>query len=263
LTPKEVSLGEQAEEVELATPGGAAACPTRVAWNPDLAHSQIVAGTYDGRLIAWDADTGKVTGSPVELGEGSQEVQDVAFSGDGETIVAATGTGAAGRIHLLQSSDLSVVDDWPASDASFLAVSHDGRYVATAGNDRHLVQVWDVNDVDEPVQVFDQATGTLSHVTLSPDDEASRVAVTTSDGLVYVWDRESGRLLASMHMHADSANQAAFDPENIDQMASAGDDGEMVTFECDLCAMGTDSEGIEELEAAAKDRLVQVVTVDD
>jgi WD40 repeat protein len=261
LNPVVAFLAEKDNAFELRRPRGEIACPTGVVWNPDPAASQIVAGTDDGRLVAWDADRGRVTGPPVDLGEGSREVQDLAFAGDGETIVAATGTSATGQIHVLRSSDLSVVDEWPASAVSTLAVSHDGSIVATASNDSRQVQVWDVTDVDAPVQTFDQVTGTLSAVTLSPDADASRVAVTTSEGLVYVWDRESGRLLSSMRMHADAANEAAFDPRDIDRMASAGDDGVMVTFVCDLCSMGP--EDTEALEAAAQDRLVQVVAVAD
>jgi hypothetical protein len=96
---------------------------------------------------------------------------------------------------------------------------------------------------------------------LSPDPDASRVAVTTSEGLVYVWDRATGRLLSSMRRHADMANEAVFHPQDIDRMASAGDDGVMVTFVCDLCSIGPDE--TEALEAAAEDRLVQVVSVAD
>jgi WD40 repeat protein len=256
--PVVVAVAKGAKETTLAAPAdGSAVCPTTVAWNPQVASHQIVAGTYDNKLISWDSETGAVTGT-ASLGATSSEVHDVAFSGDGETVVVTTGTAGIGLVHVLRATDLKELQSWQASDQAFLDVSTDGRYVATAGNDRHLVQVWDTENVDEPLQQLDQATGTLSHVTLSQDPDASRVAVTTSEGVVYVWDRVSGRLLAAMRRHADAANQVDFDPRDIDRMASASDDGEMVTYVCDLCSMSAT-----ELVEAGKDRVVQEVTLPD
>jgi hypothetical protein len=48
----------------------------------------------------------------------------------------------------------------------------------------------------------------------------------------------------------------AFDPDDLDHMVSAGDDGFMVSYTCELCALGVD-----ELKDAAEDRLAQEVDV--
>jgi WD40 repeat protein len=236
-------------------------CANSVAWNPDPAAHQIVAGTYAAELVAWDADTGEVVGR-VELGPTSSEVRDVAYSGDGQVIVVLTGSAedaATGRIHVLRADDLSVVDKWPASDLITVDVSEDGTYIATSGNERHLVQVWDTRDLPKPQHVLRQAgAGTLSQVTLTPDDEASWVAVTTAEGRVYVWDRESGRLLSVMQAHGDAANGVAFNPNDIAQLVSAGDDGETFTYTCELCSMDTD-----DLRDEAEDRIAQVITAAD
>jgi hypothetical protein len=61
-----------------------------------------------------------------------------------------------------------------------------------------------------------------------------------------------------MNRHADAADEAAFDPQDIDHMYSAGDDGFMVSYSCDLCSMGVD-----DLEDAIKDRVAQVVRLDE
>jgi WD40 repeat protein len=121
-----------------------------------------------------------------------------------------------------------------------------------------VVRVWDTEHLDRKPLELDQARGSLGQVTLSPDADVSRVAVTTSEGDVYVWDRASGRLLAVMNRHADAADEAAFDPQDIDHMYSAGDDGFMVSYSCDLCSMGVD-----DLEDAIKDRVAQVVRLDE
>jgi WD40 repeat protein len=216
-----------------------------------------VAGTYDNELLSWDSETGEPA-PKVELGSASSEVTDVAFSGDGQLIVVATGTATTGRLHVLRASDLSLVGDWPASDVSLIDVSDDGRYVATSGNQRHVVQVWDTEHPDAPLQQLRQATGTLGHVTLSQDADASRVAVTTSEGKVYVWDRATGQLLSVMQRHADFANQVAFDPVDLERLVSAGDDGEMLTYLCDFCTMDVD-----ELQAAAKSRRAQHISASE
>jgi WD40 repeat protein len=249
----------KAADVALGHPAGSTSnCASAVAWNPDPDRHQIVAGTDGNTLVSWDSTSGELTGT-LRLGAASSEVQDVAISGDGKTIVAVTGTGAAGSIQVVDAEHLTRIKQWPASDLDFVAISADGRYVATSGNDRHLVQVWDVDNPDEPVNVFRQAssTGTLSHVVISPDADASRVAVTTSKGEVYVWDRASGLLLSVEKVHADAANEVAFNPKDIDQMVSAGDDGEMVRSICELCSVDT----VAGLRDFAQDRMAQLIGV--
>jgi WD40 repeat protein len=238
--------------------GSASACINAVAWNPDPNRHQIVAGSAGNTLVAWDTDSGKVTGS-LRLGNTASDITDVAISEDGATIVAVSQTAAAGMIHVINADDLTLIDEWPAHDLDFVDISRDGRYIATSGNDRRLVQVWDAHHHDAPLQVLGQASVTLSHVALSPDDSASRVAVTTSTGDVYVWERSSGRLLSVEKVHADAANQVVFNPKNIDQMVSAGDDGEMIRSLCELCSVDT----VAGLHDIAKDRMAQTITLTD
>ena len=256
--PDEVRFGKK-EAVELDQPDEGI-CPTGVAWNPDPDAHQIVAGDYSGKVHAWDADTRKVTAS-VEVGPATAAVQDLAYSGDGKLLVVLTSSGqdgATGAVSVLRSDDLSVVTTWPASDLSSVDVSADGRYVVTAGNENHLVQVWDTEDVSEPTQVLKNArgAGTLSTVALSRDEDTSWLAVATASGRVYIWERETGRLLSVVAAHEDAANAVAFDRTQTDVLISAGDDGEAVSFTCDLCSMGTD-----DLREAAEQREAQVVEV--
>ncbi len=167
--------------------------------------------------------------------------------------------GPDGRIHLLRTSDLSPVSEanWSIDSLRSLDISFDGRYVVTASDPRE-VRVWDTEDVSEPLHTLADARGTLGQVTMSQDQDATRLAVTTSEGMVYVWDRASGKLLAAMRRHADAADEATFDPNDIDHMFSAGDDGFMVSYTCEVCALGAD-----ELKDAAEDRLAQGIDLDD
>ena len=236
-------------------------CLSGAAWNPAPDSHQIVAGDDAGKVYVWDADSREVT-KTVEVGPPTSVVQDLAYSGDGSKLVVLTSSGgedSTGSITVLQADVMSVVDSWPATDLSSVDVSVDGRYVVTASNENHSVQVWDTEDVSEPAQVLTnvRGAGTLSTVALSHDDDASRLAVSTASGRIYVWERESGRLLSVVTAHADAANAVAFDRDDPAQLYSAGDDGVTVTFTCDLCSMDTD-----DLRDAADDRKPQVIRLD-
>jgi WD40 repeat protein len=255
--PDEVSVLKRVKAVPLDVPEGGG-CASAVAWNPDPAHAQIIAGTYDNALISWDADTGKVTNSVSLKDSGTSSVAGVAFSGDGTKVIVGSVDGPNGRIHVLNVADLTTVAVWPTDSFATIDTSADGRYVVTGGGSARAVTVWDFEDHDQPLHVFSEAPGSLGQVTMSPDADASRVAVTSSDGKVYVWARDSGQLLAVMRRHSDAADEATFDPADLDHMYSAGDDGFMVSYTCEVCALGPD-----ELMDAAEDRLAQEIDLDD
>jgi WD40 repeat protein len=255
--PDEVTMGK-GKLMELDTPDAGFVCPTAVAWNPDLAAHQIVAGDFSGMVHAWDADDQSVTVS-TQVGSHTSQVRDLAYSGDGKELVVLSNSGpdnATGTVSVLDPTDLSVVNSWSASDLGSVDVSDDGQYIVTAGNENHLVQVWDTDDLSKPAQVLDNArgAGTLSAVALSHDADTSWVAVATASGRIYIWERKTGRLLSVVAAHQDAANGVAFDRSHTDQLVSAGDDGEAVTFTCDLCSMDSG-----DLTEASEDRGAQVV----
>ena len=218
--PDEIRMGGDVKT--LAMPDAGFICPAGVAWNPDPDAHQIVAGDYNGMIHAWDADTQQVTQS-VQVGPTTAKVQDLAYWGDGRLLVVLTNSGAdkdTGTVSVLDASDLSVVGTWTASDLGSVDVSDDGSDVVTAGNENHLVQVWDTEDTSEPAQVLKNArgAGTLSTVALSHDDDTSWVAVATASGRIYIWERETGRLLSVVPAHVDAANGVAFEPAVTDQL---------------------------------------------
>ena len=81
------------------------------------------------------------------------------------------------------------------------------------------------------------------------------MAVATSAGMVYVWERESGRLLAVVAGTRGRRERGGVRPRRTStSLYSAGDDGFMVSYTCDLCSMGTG-----DLKDAAEDREAQAV----
>lgn len=250
----------EARSLELQTPEGrgVVGCVTAVAWSADERTPLIVAGNDDNQLIAWDAVTGAVV-HVEELGASSSEVRSVAISRDGSTVVATAGSGASGRIHVFDLETWESRNTWGASSVDRVDISADGRHVATAGLDSHHIQLWDV-EAENSLGTLDQAaaSGSLGQVVFSPDETSSRIAVGTSEGLVYVWDRSSRRLVSVVKAQADFVQSLAFDPQDIEVLLVAGDDGDLVSFQCRLCS--TESG---ELDSAARARLAQVITVGD
>jgi WD40 repeat protein len=129
--------------------------------------------------------------------------------------------------------------------------------VVTAGDDDQTVRIWDTENLSEPAHVLTQARGRSStnFVTFSGDAESRRVALATADGLVYVWDRRSGRLLATVRRHADYISEVAFDPQDIDRLVSGSHDYLVTSYICDACKLSSSS-----LADAARERTSQIVT---
>ena len=235
----------------------AAGCITAVAWSPDEGHPLVVGGNDDNQLIAWNPETGEVL-EALSLGDQSSEVRSIAISGDGSTLVATSGSSVNGTIHVFDTETWEHRNMWESANVDTVDVDRNGRYVVTAGNDDHVVQLWDIDTKQRLGDPLRQARGfgSLGQVAFSPDEDASRVAVGTSQGLVLVWDRGTRRLLSVQAMHADFAHQVAFNPTDIDQMLSVGDDGNLMAFTCELCVVPR-----EDLGDLAEERLAQVVRV--
>jgi WD40 repeat protein len=213
----------------------------------------------DGRLIAvglkergvalWDARRLRPVGPPLRATAG--EVKTLAFSPDGRTLAAVTGThltlwdvASRSRLHEIYAGSPSIV--------LAVAFSPDGARLATASGDRGL-QLWDpatgeridalgsggASDVsfsadgglvafspdNDGVEVWDVATGTSiatfaglsdpdlpdSSVALSPDGRF--VAVGGFNRVVRVWDVRTGQLVHELDQGGNGAFTLEFTPD--------------------------------------------------
>jgi WD40 repeat protein/class 3 adenylate cyclase len=253
----------------------------------------------DGRVRFWDATTGNALGTPLQVGavgvaiafgpdrkvavgaadgvrvwdvRGRQiatlaapGVSDVAFSANGGSLAAATGSGAvvwdAAR---LDSPGVRLSAD--GRPALHVALSADGRALAVAGID--TVTLWNVEThaarrvpgrsgvdaidfssdgrqlavarADGPVEVWDAAApnagprrlGDLRGVTavaFSPD--GLRLAVARPGGEITFVDARSGRPLpVPLQGHTEGVNGLAFAPDGR-RLASASDDGTAILWD--------------------------------
>jgi WD40 repeat protein len=219
---------------------------TRVRWSPS-GQPLLVAGDYNNQVVAWDAAKGRRPVWHKRLGNEGSAVMDVDFSPDGTVLAAVSGDS---RLTVLDPSNGEIVRTIRVGPTADIAVSTDGRYAATAGEDQ-TVRIWDLeSNRDTPVREFTEPSGTIAEVTFSHDAESTWVAAVGADGVTHVWDRESGMLRAALRRHGDAVNAVDFDPNDRTRLLTASDDGTAAIYRCTPC----DLDG-EALEDAAEDRL--------
>jgi WD40 repeat protein len=209
----------------------------RVAWSPDRVRPLIVGGDRGNRVLGWDPRTGKIiwTTPLGDAGATSGTVNDVDFSADGSLLAAGS---EDGHIALLRPSDGTVQRalSQPAG-VNALALSDDGRYLATAGSD-WVVRVWDLrDDAAAPEELTGQGS-TVSDVDFDPT--AGFVVAGGADATTQIWDRATGVTVALMRRHGDAVNAVTFSPVDPLLLASGSDDGTAAVYRCDLCRVSDD-----------------------
>lgn len=175
---------------------------------------------------AWDAATGQ------ELFRISHrlDVNDVAFSPDGEHLVTASWDGEA-KIVDRAGRVIRVLRDegWSLFAARF---SPDGRLVATAarlGEGEYRLRIWDWG-LGEVVRTIGADGSAVDF-----DPSGSRIATAGRAGQAEIWDVESGTRLAVLAGNSGGINDVAFSADGS-RVATAGSDGTVRLFEADTGA---------------------------
>lgn len=177
---------------------------------------KLAAGsTYDGQLHLYSGDDGKHLRA-LPLGEeGIASL--LAFSPDERWL--AVGGGYLSRVRVYDTKSGDVVAELARqendADVTTLAFTPDGRYLASAGDDKK-VRFWSVTR-GEDVQVFDTGIDQVNGLAFSPDGSrlvtGGRVGSWAGGyGQLRVWDLKSGRPLMESERSQRRYQRIAFSP---------------------------------------------------
>ena len=179
---------------------------------------------------AWDTTTGKEL---FRIGH-DLDVNEVAFSPDGEYLATASWDGTA-KIVDRAGRVIQVLGEPGDGKFNFsdVAFSYDGRMVATAQAiyaRRERVLIWDWAR-GELVLTID-ADSDFDFPQVDFDPTGPRIVLTGSEGLAEVWDVESGERLAVLAGPSGGAKDLAFSPDGS-RIAIATVDGSVRLFDAD------------------------------
>jgi WD40 repeat protein len=200
--------------------------PVAVAFDPE-GRRLAVAGA--DRVAIWDAGTWKPA-RPIRTGLG---VVDLSFSPDGKRLVTANADGTASIWNVATGQrELSPLRGHRAALTS-AAFSPDGRLVVTASAD-HDARVWNAR-TGEQKYLLSIHGAIVSDAEFSPD---GRWIVTAGPGLAGLWEVRTGRLLTLLRGHVGPLKTAVFGGFRY-AIYTAGQDGTVRKYTCELCAPGS------------------------
>jgi WD40 repeat protein len=201
-----------------------------VAWSPD--GKIVVGGNSHGlgkgnsEVRAWSADTGK---EAWKLPNFPGEVDALAFSQDGTILAAGGGTAAKGQIVLLDPANGRELLKFEAGDIAVarLALSPDGKRIASFGAISRYVSIWDAGTGKELNRLLGHQGGVLA-VAYSPDGRYLATGGSPSfaeeRSEIKLWDRRTGREARVIRSPSRSVSSLAFHPDG-DRLVSVDGTG--------------------------------------
>lgn len=211
-SPIEIRCVEAAMDRSILTLRGHSAPVISMRYSADGSH--VATSSHDGTARLWDAMTGEETGRVDGLEKSSRSC--VAFLDDGTALVAGC-FGGKGQVRDIATGRVRMNLDGSASPFLTAAFHANGGCVAISAADQP-VRVWDTKG-KEVTTLGEDSTG----ATLLAFGADRRLASTGDEGLVRVWDIESGEAVALLEYHTRPVLTVAFNPHATQLVSGAKD----------------------------------------
>jgi WD40 repeat protein len=177
-----------------------------MAWSPD--GKTLATGAYR-RVVIWNVES-MAPEKQITAGL-TDRITAVRFLPDGKQLVIADGRIAeSGTVRIADTATGAIAASWPAhADTIFdIAVSEDGKTLATAGGDK-LVKTWDVATHKETARFEGHAAQVL---TLAFDAKSARLVSAGADQQIKVWDVKTRERTNTLGTHNTAINAVAWTP---------------------------------------------------
>jgi len=175
-----------------------------LAWSPD--GKQLVSGAFR-RIVIWNTET---LATEKQLTDGlTDRIAAIRFLPDGKQFVVADGRVAeAGTVRLIDAASGTIAKSWTAhADTVFeLAVSSDGKLLATAGGDK-LVKLWDLATQKELAKLEGHTAQVLA-LAFNPD--ATQLVSGGADQQLKVWDVKTRERINTLGRHSAAITSLAW-----------------------------------------------------
>jgi WD40 repeat protein len=197
---------------------------TSLAISPD--GTTVACGDTRGTIHLWDARTGEPRAHR-EFRSAAQ-APDITFDPSGQ-LLAATGQDEVLLWELGTSSKQPT--RLPHSNATKVAFDPSGQHLVSTAEDRTVK----VRTRDGKLDRVLVAHGNLSSEP-SFSKDSGLFAAGTTDGLVEIWDVQSGVTVMVDRHHGDSVNSVVFLPSDRSRLISGSDDKTVAQFGCRACS---------------------------
>ena len=160
----------------------------------------ILSSSWDHSLILWDLETGEA----LRKFEGHAEpVYSIDISDDGQTAVSA-GEGTVAILWDMQTGGMKHRFEGYKGPINEVRFSPDGKSIAAAGWDEDWPVIrWDIETGEIIGRYEGEATG-MQGLEFTPD--GSGILSGSNDGLLFLWDAQTGEILYQVDMGLDEAS---------------------------------------------------------
>jgi WD40 repeat protein len=202
---------------------------TSVAFNPD---SKFLASAAEGRsaIFLWDVTSGE---QQAELlgHETDAESESLEFSRDGKVLVSG---GREGAIRLWDVSARREIVEPMGRGGSVMkvAISPDGRMVASSADLTGTVLLWDLGGSKEPVELDTGGSWSGNSVAYSPDGKTLAYTSGEPKFNIVLWDLENGKPRGRLEALATTLSMA-FTPDGR-RLVTGHSNGEVALWGVDV-----------------------------